>query len=45
MPQANYQLQDQYPTQGFQPPLVQSLQGTRNFPANYQSYVQLSFGP
>ena len=45
MPHSDYQLQGQYSTQGFQPPLGQSLQGTRNFPVNYQPYVQPGYGP
>ena len=45
MPQSHYQPQGQYSTQSFQPPLSQTSQGTRNFPANYQPYVQPSYGP
>ena len=45
MPQSNYQLQGRYPAQCFQPSLGQSSQGTRNFPVNYQSYVQPGYGP
>jgi len=41
-----YQLQSQYPTQGFQPPSGQPfVQGTRNVPLNYQPYAQPGYGP
>ena len=46
MPQGQYQPKGQYPAQGFQPPLGQPLlQGAGNFPVNYQTYVQPSYGP
>ena len=44
MPQG-YQLQGQYPTQGFQLPSGLSfLQGTGYVPPNYQPYVQPGYG-
>ena len=52
MPQVQYQPQGQYQAQGLQPPLGQQfyleqqfLQGGGNYPANYQPYVQLGYGP
>lgn len=45
MPQG-YQVQGQYPTQGFQQPSGQSfVQGTRNVPLNYKPYPQPGYGP